>query len=153
MFLSTVITAICQSGKLQVHLLEARRQGNPEVLLVDDSYRDARLRWCNRIYPRYLIWIGKFALLMVLAGCSISPTSSNTPAVNITPLTLSPRATDSPVPSVSSVDWTTYHRDNIRTGYLANEPDPQSLTRAWSSRLDGAVYAEPLVVSGRLLVA
>lgn len=153
MFLSAVITAIRQSGKLQVRLLEARRQGNPEVLLIDDSYGDARLHWCRRIYPRYLIWIGKFVLLMVLAGCSILPTSSNTPAVEITPLTLSPRATNSPVPVVSNVDWTTYHRDNIRTGYLANEPDPQSLTRTWSSRLDGAVYAEPLVVNGRLLVA
>src|SRR5712692_7368262 len=153
MFLSAVITASRKSGKLQVRLLEARRQGNPEVLLIDDSYGDARLHWCRRIYPRYLIWIGKFVLLMVLAGCSISPTSSNTPAVNITPLTLLPHATNSPVPSVSNVDWTTYHRDNIRTGYLANEPDPQSLTRAWSTRLDGAVYAEPLVVNGRLLVA
>src|SRR3989442_4255971 len=152
MFLSAVATAIRQLGELQVRLLEVRRQGNPEILLIDDSCRDARLHWCDRIYSRYLIWIGKFALLMVLAGCGIFPTSSNTPAVDSTPLTLSPGATNSPVPAVSNIDWTTYHRDNIRTGYLANEPDPQSLTRAWSTRLDGAVYAEPLVVSVRLLV-
>src|SRR5260370_3567487 len=152
MFLSAVITAIRQSGKLQVRLLEARRQGNPEVLLIDDSYGDARLHWCRRIYPRYLIWIGKFVLLMVLAGCSILPTSSNTPAVEITPLTLSPRATNSPVPAVSNVDWTTYHRDNIRTDYLANVPDPQSLTRLWSTRLDVAVHPDPLVVRVWLLL-
>lgn len=153
MFLSAVTTAIRQLRKQQVHLLKARQQGNPEVLLVDNSYRDARMLCCNQIYPRYLIWIGKFVLLMMLAGCSISPTSSNTPAVDSTPLTLSPRATNSPVPAVSDVDWTTYHRDNIRTGYLANEPDPQNLRHAWSTSLDGAVYAEPLVVNGRLLVA
>ncbi len=90
---------------------------------------------------------------MALAGCSILPTSSNTPAVDSTPLTLSPAATSSRVTPLSSADWTTYHYDNIRTGYLANEPDPQRLTRAWSTRLDGAVYAEPLIVGGRVLVA
>ena len=90
---------------------------------------------------------------MALAGCSILPTSSNTPTVDTTPLTLSPAATSSPVPPLSSADWTTYHYNNIRAGYLENEPDPQKLTRAWSTRLDGAVYAEPLIVGGRVLVA
>ncbi len=49
-------------------------------------------------------------------------------------------------------DWPTYHLDNLRTGYLPNMPDPQQLSVAWSVRLNGAVYAEPLVVSGHVLV-
>ncbi|GAC1617089.1 MAG: hypothetical protein NVS4B11_05850 [Ktedonobacteraceae bacterium] len=32
-------------------------------------------------------------------------------------------------------------------------PDPQRLTRAWNTSLDGAVYGEPLVVGGHVLVA
>ena len=50
-------------------------------------------------------------------------------------------------------DWMTYHRDNTRTGYMPDMPDPQRLAIAWNTTLDGAVYAEPLVVGGHVLVA
>jgi outer membrane protein assembly factor BamB len=104
-------------------------------------------------HTRYMIWVGNFALLLVLVGCSSpSSPSQSTPAA-ITPHAQSPTPTASSVPPVNSADWTTYHYDKSRTGYLANEPDPQKLTRAWSTRLDGAVYAEPLVVGGHVLVA
>jgi outer membrane protein assembly factor BamB len=46
-----------------------------------------------------------------------------------------------------------YHADPARTGYLANVPDPTKLTNLWKQPLDGAVYAEPLVIGGRVLVA
>jgi len=54
---------------------------------------------------------------------------------------------------LNSTDWTTYHHDNTRTGYLPDMPDPQRLAVAWNTALDGAVYAEPLVVGGHVLVA
>jgi PQQ-like domain len=101
----------------------------------------------------YMLWVGMFVLLITLAGCSNSSSPSNIPSIDTTALTLPPEATISPSPVVSSTDWTTYHRDNTRTGYLESTPDPQRLTRAWSKHLDGAVYAEPLVVGGRVLVA
>ncbi len=104
-------------------------------------------------HTRYMIWVGTFALLLVLVGCSNPLSPSQTTPAAITPLALSPTPTNSPVPAVNSADWTTYHYDNSRAGYLASEPDPQRLTRAWSTRLDGAVYAEPLVVGGRVLIA
>jgi len=66
---------------------------------------------------------------------------------------LTPKATISPSPVANSTDWSTYHRDNTRTGYLASATDPQSLTHAWSTRLDGSVYAEPLVIGGHVIVA
>lgn len=94
-----------------------------------------------------------FALLVVLAGCSNSSLPSNPSSIDTTPLILSPSATTTPIPPISSTDWTTYHRDNTRTGYLASTPDPQGFTRIWNTRLDGAAYAEPLVVNGRVLVA
>ena len=58
-------------------------------------------------------------------------------------------------PSVGSAgtDWTMFHHDLTRTGYLPNTPDPQQLTSAWKQPLDGKVYAEPLVVGGHVIVA
>jgi outer membrane protein assembly factor BamB len=56
-------------------------------------------------------------------------------------------------PPVSAADWPTYHRDNARSGYIKDMPDPQHLTVAWNTRLDGAVYAEPLVVARHVLAA
>lgn len=46
-----------------------------------------------------------------------------------------------------------YHRDTQRTGSIATTPDPQRLTKTWSKQLDGAVYAEPLMVGNRVIVA
>jgi outer membrane protein assembly factor BamB len=66
------------------------------------------------------------------------------------PLTpLAPRLSPEPTGS----DWTMYHADPARTGYVAGLPNPTRLTRLWTTRLDGAVYAEPLVVAGRVVVA
>jgi outer membrane protein assembly factor BamB len=46
-----------------------------------------------------------------------------------------------------------YHNDNARTGYLPSAPDPHNLTAAWNVNLDGAVYAEPLVIDRHVIVA
>jgi outer membrane protein assembly factor BamB len=71
--------------------------------------------------------------------------------VQIIPLTLTPGAT-TPAP-VSSADWTMYHANTMRTGFVANTPDPTRLTNLWKQPLDGAVYGEPLVVDGEVIVA
>ena len=70
-------------------------------------------------------------------------------------LSFSPDAPSLPAlqSSEQSSDWPTYHHDNARTGYLANEPDPQRLVHAWTTQLDGAVYAEPLVIGERVIAA
>ena len=106
---------------------------------------------------RSIIWPGMLALLLILAGCSGS-SSSNTPAPTPQPtIVLSPSpsssATQTTTPAPSDTDWTTYHDNNARTGYIANTPDPKSLSRAWERQLDGAVYAEPLIVNGHVIVA
>jgi outer membrane protein assembly factor BamB len=46
-----------------------------------------------------------------------------------------------------------YHNDQQRSGSVAEIPDPQHFARLWQAHLDGAVYAEPLIVGGRVLVA
>ncbi len=98
---------------------------------------------------RCFIWPTMLALLIVLTSCGGFPSSNSS--------TPQPTLVISPVPSSGSTttgsDWTMYHNDNTRTGYIANAPDPGSLAKRWSTNLDGAVYAEPLVVNGHVIVA
>ena len=82
-----------------------------------------------------------------------TPSASSTPAV----------ATPSPTPGAgaastpgapSTADWPVYHLDARRSGNDAAFPAVRlPLTTAWTARLDGAVYAEPLVVGSRVIVA
>lgn len=53
----------------------------------------------------------------------------------------------------TTANWTMYHANPARTGYVADMPDPTRLAKLWTTRLDGAVYAEPLVVNGLVVVA
>ena len=122
-------------------------------------------------------------LVFVVAGCGGVPGPSNTPspAVILSPTslptpsslpspttipalasapsstvlsrTLTPSPATATVDRPNSTDWTTYHRDLTRTGYVPDMPDPQRLAVVWNTTLDGAVYAEPLVVGGHVLVA
>jgi len=72
--------------------------------------------------------------------------------VHITPLTLPPATTTTTPGQVAETDWTTYHDDNARSGFVAKIPDPTAFANLWKQALDGAVYAEPLVVGGKLIV-
>jgi hypothetical protein len=107
------------------------------------------------LLARSMTWMWTLALLSVLASCGITPSPSNTPPATTTPLSLPPQLTTATptVPALTSADWPTYHRDNSRAGYVAGAADPTRLAQAWNTRLDGAVYAEPLVISGHVLVA
>jgi outer membrane protein assembly factor BamB len=93
---------------------------------------------------RVLFWMTPGALL-VLAGCSTASPPADTPVASqvVTPSTS----------AVAGADWTTYHRDNARSGYLPDMPDPRQLAVAWNTQLDGAVYAEPLVIGGHVIAA
>src|SRR5262245_52680725 len=50
-------------------------------------------------------------------------------------------------------DWTTYHRDNARTGAAPDLAPLGTPAVAWHAQLDGAVYGQPLVVGDRILAA
>jgi outer membrane protein assembly factor BamB len=98
--------------------------------------------------PRGMAALALVALLVLLGACSREPAAPRQP-----PLTL-PSAPSTSAPAAGdNGDWTTYHRDNARSGHLAGLADPGRLTSTWSARLDGAVYGEPLVVGDRVLVA
>jgi len=95
-------------------------------------------------------------LLLILTACSGLTSSNDNVPPTITPLALTPtsQSTGTPnTPITSSPDWTTYHANNQRTGYIPNTPDPHSLSKIWSTQLDGSVYAEPLVVDNLVIVA
>ncbi len=49
--------------------------------------------------------------------------------------------------------WWTYHRDRARTGVDADFTAAGRITPSWTTNLDGAVYAQPLVVGGMLVAA
>jgi len=78
-----------------------------------------------------------------------------------------PPASEAPAPSTSSAapattqgqaavaaPWPTYHRDLARAGVAQGPARLGTVRHAWTSpQLDGAVYAEPLLAGGRVLVA
>ena len=94
-----------------------------------------------------LIYSQRHQIHQLLRAFSIPPPQP----VHITPLTLPP-GTATPG-QVTSADWTMYHDNNARTGLVAGVPDPTSHTNLWKQSLDGAVYAEPLVLAGQVIVA
>jgi outer membrane protein assembly factor BamB len=107
------------------------------------------------------------AVIVVACGSSTSTAGTSPSASTATPTdastasalaTLRATPTAIPTPSATSqtalADWPVYHLNNQRTGNSAVFPAMSgSLTKAWSVKLDGAVYAEPLVVSGHVIVA
>lgn len=103
-------------------------------------------------FARHLLLPVMCLLLVALAGCGPFSSQSSDTTPTVTPLALTPGMTVTASP-VTGSDWTTYHRDNTRAGYVAGTPDPATLTLSWNARLDGAVYAEPLVVGSRMIVA
>lgn len=50
-------------------------------------------------------------------------------------------------------DWPTYHGDGARAGFLPDGPDPADPVVAWQARLDGQVYASPIVIGQRVVAA
>src|SRR5690349_17343161 len=103
----------------------------------------------------HLLWAGMSFLVIILTACS-GLTSSNqnvTPTITPLALTTAPQPTSTPnTPTSTGTDWTTYHANTLHTGYIASTPDPHSLSKIWTTKLDGSVYAEPLVVGNNIIV-
>jgi outer membrane protein assembly factor BamB len=97
----------------------------------------------------HLAWVVSCLLVLVLAGCG---GTGNQVGAHPTPTSTLPSGPATPLP-LSGSDWPMYHANPARTGYMPDIPDPRQLTKRWSQALSGAVYAEPLVVDGRVIVA
>jgi outer membrane protein assembly factor BamB len=93
----------------------------------------------------------------LLLGAACTHTGSPPPP---RPTAAEPTGTG-PVPSSAPTgttgqpaDWPMYHRDSYRTGYDPTVPRVTGrLVKQWDVRLDGAVYASPLVVGGTVIAA
>ncbi|MBV8559989.1 MAG: PQQ-binding-like beta-propeller repeat protein, partial [Acidimicrobiia bacterium] len=99
------------------------------------------------------------AVVLLLAACS----SSSRPATQTrAPRTTESLTTESTSATTSSAgaqpsgsgDWPTYHHDPARTGVAGDQAAIGQVHKLWSSpALDGLVYAQPLVVGGRVITA
>ena len=88
------------------------------------------------------------AAALATAPASASEASPTASAASTTAAIVSPSAGSSPA------DWPVYHFDPLRSGQYPSFPAVGgSLTAGWSTPLDGAVYAEPLVVHGDVIAA
>ena len=88
-------------------------------------------------------------LVLLITGCGQTSASSSRPLV-------SPSAWSSPTwspPARQFADWPEYHHDPARTGVGPSLPALDHPAVAWKTAVDGAVYASPLIVGGRVVVA
>ena len=95
--------------------------------------------------------------MVVGAACGITPGTTTFPARRTTTTTsaASPTTTTTAPAAAPSAQWTTYGGSFSRTAFDASFPAVTTMpTRRWTSpALDGAVYGEPLVYDGQVLVA
>ena len=90
--------------------------------------------------------------VLVATGCSGSAPAQapgSSPAPTLSESTLDAGAGDTAHPGAA---WPTFGRDAARTGAAAGVPPAGRLSVAWQAGLDGAVYAQPLLV-GHLVIA
>lgn len=107
----------------------------------------------DRRGPRWGARAG-LALLALLPACGAGPAARS--GRTATPAPSAPSAPGGPATtSPPSAEWTTYGGGPARTSADTTEPPlPGTPAEAWTSpALDGAVYGQPLVFGGQVLVA
>ena len=103
--------------------------------------------------PRWIRYGLLAAIASAVVGCG-GPTRVGSPAATPPGPTATSAATArAPSPAAQGLDWATYHDVGARTGAVAAGPPLGRARRLWSAPVDGAVYAEPLVVGGRVIIA
>ncbi|HWZ20620.1 MAG TPA: PQQ-binding-like beta-propeller repeat protein [Ktedonobacteraceae bacterium] len=128
----------------------------PLTYVLSPLFRKENNKFSTKLTCKNVTWVGMSLLLVFLSACSGLTSSNGDTSPSITPLALTATPQSKAIsitPNPGSTDWTTYHANNLRTGYIPNTPDPHSLSKIWSTQLDGSVYAEPLVVGNRIIVA
>lgn len=89
-------------------------------------------------------------VLATVAGCSapgVTPAPAPPPMSSARPPGAAPPA------AIAPTDWPTYHHDNARTGVADQLAPLGTLRTAWQTKLDGAVYGQPLVIGDRVIAA
>ena len=98
-------------------------------------------------------WAVVAVVVAGVGGCGGSTRVGSPAATPPGPSSTSVASARLPSRAALGPDWATYHDDGARTGAVAAGPALGRVRRLWSAPVDGAVYAEPLVVAGRVIVA
>jgi outer membrane protein assembly factor BamB len=111
---------------------------------------------------RVAVFAALAAAALAAAACSGTSTDNAAGAAVPSPGPLPPLASATPAGNVvtmgtgassSGANWTQYDGNAARTGVATGVPRAGALKTAWSARLDGAVYGQPLVVGDAVIVA
>jgi outer membrane protein assembly factor BamB len=86
---------------------------------------------------------------LVLAACS-SGSKSDNPTLQAPATTAAPSSTAASTPSS---DWPTYHHDAARSGVADDQAPIGQVRKLWDTTLDADMYAQPLMVDGRVIAA
>jgi outer membrane protein assembly factor BamB len=87
------------------------------------------------------------SLALLIVACQTPAQAIPTPSPSA-----SPSAIASPSPR-KLADWPQYHRNSVRTGLGPAIPVLDGPRRAWAVNVDADVYASPLIVEKRVIVA
>ena len=92
---------------------------------------------------------GVGALLLVAVGCT-SGTTAGPPTAGASAAS---SAASAAAAQGAAADWPTYDRTAERSGVSVSSPAPGVVRQAWTAAVDGAVYAQPLIVGTEVIVA
>jgi polyvinyl alcohol dehydrogenase (cytochrome) len=96
--------------------------------------------------------LAALALALLLSACA----STGSPALSVPSRIALPSATASSPAAVSTqspTDWFQYHGNGARTGHVAGTLAAGRLAIAWTAKLGGAVYGQPLVIGDTVVAA
>jgi hypothetical protein len=99
---------------------------------------------------------GRRAAAAALAGLALAACSGDGSPAAVRTSAQAPPTTATPgsaPPATTTRDWPTYHSSADRAGVAAGMPAVSRLRVIASARLDGAVYASPIVARGLTVVA
>jgi hypothetical protein len=93
---------------------------------------------------------GVGAVLLVAVGCTSGTTAGPTGTASAA---ASGAASTPATAAGQGADWPTYDRTADRSGVSVSSPAPGAVRRSWTAAVDGAVYAQPLIVGTEVIVA
>jgi len=105
---------------------------------------------------RLLLQVAIAALLLSAAACGGTVTLSLPTSTSLVATTVTSTGTGTSTGGTSGsvADWPMYHHDAVRSGASSDQQPLGQVRQAWTSAaLDGAIYAQPLVVGDVVIVA
>jgi hypothetical protein len=104
-----------------------------------------------------LVAAASVAGLLLAAGCTSPGTSvprvTGSAAPSSTEVSPAPTGATPAPGRGSAADWPTYDRTAARSGVSVSSPAPGRVRQAWRVAVDGAVYAQPLIVGSEVIIA